>query len=92
MVTITKSEWHQVERQLKFDFDTSILSEIYPDLEQEDIDQLLVRLENGEVDIEELVNDAMESDVDIEWDFSYDDWWTDRKGCYEVTYGVTGEE
>ena len=91
MVTVVKSEWHQVERQLTFDFDESILSEIYPDLEEEDIENLLVRIQNGEIDIEELVNDAMDNNVDIDWDLSYDDWWTDRKGGYEVTYKVSDD-
>ena len=54
MVTVVKSEWHQVERQLTFDFDESILSEIYPDLEEEDIENILVRIQNGEVDIQPL--------------------------------------
>jgi hypothetical protein len=91
MVTIVKSEWHQVERQLKFDFDESILSEIYPDLEEEDIENLLIRIQKGEIEIEELINDAMNNNIDIDWDFSYDDWWTDRKGGYEVTYSVSDE-
>jgi len=33
-----------------------------------------------------VLDDANENDVDIEWEFQYDDCWTDRKGGYEVTY------
>ncbi len=51
MVTIVKSEWHQVERRYAIDFDEVLLAEIYPDLDE-------------------------------------DDWWTDRKGGYDVTYKV----
>ena len=92
MVTIVKSEWHQVEKRYNFDFDESILSEIYPDLEEDDIKTLLVRIQNGEIDIEELVNNAWENSVDIDWDWmDNDDWWTDRKGGYEVTYSVSDE-
>ena len=27
--------------------------------------------------------------VDIDWDHEYDDWWTDRKGGYDITYDTT---
>ena len=35
-----------------------------------------------------IMQDAADNNVDIEWDRDYDDWWTDRKGGYEVTYEV----
>ena len=31
MVTVVKSEWHQVERRYGLEFDEDLLSEIYPD-------------------------------------------------------------
>ena len=31
-------------------------------------------------------------DVDIDWDHQYDDWWTSRKGGYEVTYEYGDED
>jgi hypothetical protein len=33
----------------------------------------------------------MDNDVDIDWEFQYDDCWTDRKGGYEVTYELGDE-
>jgi hypothetical protein len=62
------------------------LSEIYPDLDEDEVAALLKRVEDGETDIEDIIMDAMNNDIDIEWDRVYDDWWTDRKGGYEVTY------
>jgi hypothetical protein len=86
MVTIVKHEWHQHDRQYAIELDESLLSEIYPDLDEDEIKQKLAEIESGEVDYEEVINDAYENDVEIEWDFQYDDCWTDRKGGYDVTY------
>jgi len=86
MVTIVKHEWHQHDRQYAIELDEALLSEIYPDLDEDEIAQKLADLESGEIDYEEVLDDANENDVEIEWEFQYDDCWTDRKGGYEVTY------
>jgi hypothetical protein len=91
MVTIVKHEWHQHDRQYAIELDADLLSEIYPDLDEDEIAQKLADIESGEVDYEEVINDAYENDVEIEWDFQYDDCWTDRKGGYEVTYELGDE-
>jgi hypothetical protein len=93
MVTVIKSEWHEVERRYGVDIDDIILSEIYPNMTEEEITKLLVDLQSGEASIEQVMEDAG-WDVNIDWEWlDEDDWWTDRKGGYEVTYEVqTGEE
>lgn len=91
MVTIVKHEWHQHDRQYAIELDETLLSEIYPDLDEDEIAQKLADIESGEVDYEEVLNDAYENDVEIEWDFQYDDCWTDRKGGYDVTYELGDE-
>ena len=91
MVTIVKHEWHQHDRQYAIELDEALLSEIYPDLDEDEIAQKLADIESGEVDYEEVINDAYENDVEIEWEFQYDDCWTDRKGGYEVTYELGDE-
>jgi hypothetical protein len=91
MVTLVKHEWHQVDAQFAFELDTDKLSEIYPDLDEDEIESLLKQIEDGEVDLESLFQDAHDNDVEIEWDRQYDDWWTDRKGGYEVTFEVGDE-
>jgi hypothetical protein len=89
MVTVVKSEWHQVEKRYGVDIDEDILSEIYPDLSEAEIETKLTELESGEIDIDEVIGDADEAGVDLDWDWlDEDDWWTDRKGGYEVTYEV----
>lgn len=91
MVTIVKHEWHQVDEQYAFYLDEETLSDIYPDLDVGEIVSLLVRIENGEVDVEEVMQDAWENDVEIEWEHQYSDCWTSRKGGYDVTYELGDE-
>lgn len=91
MVTIVKHEWHQHDRQYAIEIDEALLSEIYPDLDEDEIKQKLAALESGDLDYEEVLDDANENDVDIEWEFQYDDCWTDRKGGYDVTYELGDE-
>ncbi len=86
MITLVKHEWHQVDSQFAVELDKDKLREIYPDLDDADIDVKLKEIESGEVSVDELIADAAESQVDFEWERQYDDWWTDRKGGYEITY------
>jgi len=92
MVTIVKHEWHSTDRQYTYELDEDILSEIYPDMDEDEIASLLEQLENGEADIEDIINEAWENDIEIDWEFQYDDCWTDRKGGYEVTYEYGDED
>lgn len=91
MVTIVKHEWHSHDRQYAIELDEGLLSEIYPDLKKREIKQMLKDIASGDVDIETVIDDAWENDIDIDWDFQYDDCWTDRKGGYEVTYEIGDE-
>ena len=91
MVTLVKHEWHSVDAQFAFELDIDKLAEIYPEMKKKDLKQLMKQIENGEVDVEEIINEAWNNDVEIEWDRQYDDWWTDRKGGYDVTYELGDE-
>ena len=86
MVTIVKHEWHQVDAQFAYELDKDTLEEIYPDLDEDELEALWQQVENGEADLDEILEEAYNNDVDIDWDRQYDDWWTDRKGGYDVTY------
>lgn len=92
MVTLVKHEWHQTDRQYCLELDEDLLREIYPDMKKREFNNLLKSLENGDADIEEIINDAWENNIDIDWEFQYDDCWTDRKGGYEVTYEYGDED
>ena len=92
MVTVVKSEWHQVEKRYSYEIDEDLLSEIYPDLDEEEIGLLMLEIINGTKDIDEVLNDAYEESVDIDWEWlDEDDWWTDRKGGYEVDFEIESE-
>ena len=93
MVSVVKSEWHQVEKRYGIEIDADMLTEIYPELDEGEIEAKLADLESGEEDVETIFTDALENSVDIDWDYlDEDDWWTDRKGGYEVTYQVKDQE
>lgn len=92
MVTLVKHEWHQVDAQFSFELDEDILSEIYPDLDEDEIKSKLQQIADGEIDLDEVMSDAQDNSVDIDWDRQYDDWWTERKGGYEVTYELAEDE
>ena len=88
MVTVVKSEWHSVEKRYSAEIDEDILSEIYPDADEDEIAQMLADLESGDLSIDTIMDDAG-WEVNIDWDWmDEDDWWTDRKGGYDITYEV----
>lgn len=91
MVTLVKHEWHQADVQYAIEIDEAMLSEIYPDKDENEISTLLKQIEDGEIDAEEIVNDAYSNDVELEWNHQYDDMWTMRKGGYDVTYELGDE-
>lgn len=86
MVTIVKHEWHQVDRQFAFDLTKDILEEIYPDIDEDELEKLWQEVESGEADLDQILNDAWDTDIEIEWEHQYDDCWTDRKGGYDITH------
>ena len=88
MVQVIKSEWHQVEKRYGIEIDRDVFGEIYSDIEDEgEIDLMFLQFENGELDASEVISKAWDEGVDLDWDWlDEDDWWTDRKGGYEVTY------
>jgi hypothetical protein len=50
MVTVVKSEWHQIERRFGFEFDEDIIAEIYPDLDEEESTLKILSLKEKELD------------------------------------------
>lgn len=90
MVQVVKSEWHQVERRYSLEIDEVILSEIYPDDSEDEIAQKMQELIDGELDFDTLINDGQDQGCYLDWDWmDEDDWWTERKGGYEITYEVS---
>ena len=89
---VIKSEWHQVEKRYAIDIDENIINEIYEDATVEEIEEIMRQLKEGELDASTIIEDASSNDVDFDWDWlDEDDWWTNRKGGYDVTYEFEGE-
>lgn len=88
MIRIIKHEWHQVDSQYELILEREELDMIYPDLNSEEQDEIWKQILDGEYDFQELIEDASSQDVWIDWVHHYDDWWTARKGGYDVTYDV----
>jgi len=88
MATIVKSEWHQVEKRYNMEITVDDVMAVY-DLEEDEAQEIYDQIVAGEYDIEQFMDDARENDIwfDFDW-MDEDDWWTDRKGGYEVTYEV----
>ena len=92
MVQVVKSEWHQVEKRYAVDIDIDMLTEIYDvdELTEQEIEDKMELLSNGDISPEEIIQDAYNNGIDIDWDWlDEDDWWTDRKGGYQITYNLS---
>lgn len=86
---VIKSEWHQVEKRYAIDIDENLINEIYQDATVEEVEEVIRQLQDGELEASSVIEDAWTNDVTIDWDWlDEDDWWTDRKGGYDVTYEV----
>ena len=89
MTKIIKHEWHTVDSQYSFDLTLEKLQEIYPDKSDEELNELLSDIM---FNIDQVIEDALDNGIDIEWEPEYDDWVTDRKGGYEITYDIVDED
>lgn len=89
MVQVVKSEWHQVEKRYDYNIDEDLVAEVYPDMDGDEVAARLQEIVDGEYELEQFIQDAWDEGVDIDWNYmDEDDWWTDRKGGYEVTYAI----
>ena len=90
---VMKHEWHSVDSQWTFEITEDFIAEVYPELEEDEVKQKMEALASGEAEVTEIMDDAWNAGVDIDWDHEYDDWWTSRKGGYDVTYDlIEGDE
>ena len=89
---VIKSEWHQVEKRYAIDIDENLINEIYQDATVEEVEEIVRQLKDGELEASSVIEDAYTNDVTIDWDWlDEDDWWTDRKGGYDVTYEISND-
>ena len=90
---IVMSEWHQVERRLGLEITLDDINDVYPDFTIEEVEQRYEEIKSGEYSVDDFINDAYQEDIYFDWEWlDEDDWWTMRKGGYDVTYEVEDEQ
>jgi len=92
MAVIIKSEWHQVEKRYRLDIMLEDVMATY-DVDEGEAQEIYEQIVAGDYDIEQFIEDAEANNIYLDFDWmDEDDWWTDRKGGYEVTYEVIEED
>lgn len=91
-ITIRRHEWHQVDCQSNLTFGIEELQQLYPTASLEDLLNLLENIANGDID---LLDEVLADDWGhgyFEFQDEYNDWWTQRKGGYDVTFEILNVE
>ena len=94
MMQFTVSEWHQVTSNKIYDWDEDMIIEEFGSVERlREIISWQEQQAFGGMDPEgeEPTDEESERFWELTWETDYDredDWWTDRKGGYEVTVKV----
>ena len=94
----SKTEWHQVSSEFKYDCPDDAIIETFGS-----VDRFKELLSHQEQEFNSKIKPHGEKPTDEEsdklWDFiaeldyeREDDWWTDRKGGYDVTYNYNEDE
>ena len=74
MVTIVKSEWHQVEKRYNLEISLDDVIAVY-DLHDAEAEEVYNQIVQGEYDIETFIEDAAENDIYFDWDWMDEDDW-----------------
>ena len=92
MAVIIKSEWHQVEKRYRLDFMLEDVMATY-DVDEGEAQEIYEQIVSGDLDPQQFIEDAEANNIYLDFDWmDEDDWWTDRKGGYDVTYKVIEDE
>jgi len=92
VILATMSEWHQVQRKYQLEIDVAYLKDIFPDKSDKEVQQMFDDLVSGDLLVDDLEEMGYEENgydkfYGIDWDYmDEDDWWTMRKGGFDVTY------
>ena len=79
------SEWHQVQRKYSLEIDVQYIFDLHEgEKTLEECQVIFDKLAEGEMLVEDLED---VSDMGLDWEYQDDDdWWTMRKGGFDVTY------
>ena len=85
VIKATMSEWHQVQRKYALEIDVERLYTLYGEEKTlEECQVIFDKLAEGKMLVEDLED---VSDMGLDWEYQDDDdWWTMRKGGFDVTY------
>ena len=90
-IVLTKVEHHSVNYHYKTLFEYDDLKDLYPDSTPKELKVTWNAMKAGDESVISQVMDDAFGEMDMEWDMEYEDNWTDRKGGYDVTYGIEGK-
>ena len=93
----SKTEWHQVASEFKYDVDDEFIIRDFSSVQR--FKEILSHQEQQfGSKIEPIGEEPTDEENDKFWEFvsecdyeREDDWWTDRKGGYEVTFSYDEE-
>jgi hypothetical protein len=92
MAVIIKSEWHSVEKRYSLEFSLDDVMAAY-DVDESEAQEIYDQIVSGDLDPQQFIEDAEANNIYLDFDWlDEDDWWTDRKGGYDVTYEVIEDE
>jgi hypothetical protein len=79
------NEWHQVQRKYALEIDVQYIFDLHEESKTlEECQVIFDQLESGEMSVEDLEEVGQ---FGMDWEYQDDDdWWTMRKGGYDVTY------
>ena len=94
----SKTEWHQVASEFKYDIDDEFIIRDFGSVQR--FKEILSHQEQQfGSKIEPIGEEPTDEENDKFWEFvsgcdyeREDDWWTDRKGGYEVTFSYDEDE
>lgn len=91
-ITLQKVEYHTVHRYYQCYVNIDKLRQIFPDALEDDLEYMLVQLAEED---EDVINTIVEADFEygyLEFEHEDDDWWSDRKGGYDIEYDVVSAD
>jgi hypothetical protein len=63
------------------------------DVDENEAQEIYDEIVSGVLEVEDFIACAADNNIYFDWDWlDEDDWWTERKGGYDVTYEVIEED
>lgn len=86
MTRIIKKQVFTVTRSYKLDVDRYLLSKIYPEKSERDINEFFRVFSDGLIPVEQIIEDAGRMNLELDWHHFYDQWWELENANGEFAY------